>query len=194
MISEHNLRYSTEVRGIGLTVVAAVGCVRDSAPAECPTIEAGDLVVTELRGPKEPDAAWIELYNNSGGSLDLKGTKIRFRKIDGSSEVPVIVRRTLDVVAGGYVVLGLVNDDDTKPSFIDYGFALDFHQGFLPAAAVDVEACGTRIDLARYNDLPDTGTYSLGIAPDANQNDDPAAWCINATPTGTPQQPNPPCP
>jgi hypothetical protein len=199
MTCEHNLRYSSAVRVIvGLTVVVAVGCTRDAAPAECPTIDPGDLVVTEFRGPQNPEdlagGIWVELYNASGASVDLIGTKIRFRRKDGSDEVPVIVRRSLNVAAGSYIVLGLFNDDVTKPSHVDYGFALDFHQTFLAAAAVDVEACGELIDRAVYDVLPKTGTYSLGVAPDATENEIPANWCINATPEGTPQQPNPPCP
>lgn len=181
---------------IGL-IALAVGCARDPLPAECPDLAAGDLVVTEFRGPQNPEDAlgvWVELYNASGATVDLLGTKVRFRKKDGSSEVPVIVRRSVTVAAGGYAVLGLVNDDDTRPAHIDYGFASDFHTGFLPAAAVDVEACGSRIDLAIYDVLPKTGTHSLGVAPDAAENDTPASWCTNPTPEGTPQQANPPCP
>lgn len=181
-----------------LTVVVAVGCTRDAAPAECPDIGVGALVVTEFRGPQSPEdltgGIWVELYNASGSSIDLEGTKIRFRKKDGSDEVPVIVRRSLIVDAGAYSVLGLFNDDATRPSHVDYGFALDFHQGFLAAAAVDVEACGTLIDRAVYDVLPKTGTYSLGVAPDATANEIPANWCVNATPEGTPQQANPACP
>ncbi len=198
MTYEHILRYSTAVRVIGLTVVVAVGCTRDPAPAECPSVAPGDLVVTEFRGRQMGDTddrnVWVELYNASGGSIDLEGTKIRFRKKDGSSEVPVLVRRPLSVAAGAYVVLGFVNDDAMKPSTVDYGFALDFHQSFLAAAAVDVEACGELIDRAVYDVLPKIGTYSLGVAPEANENDIPANWCENATPEGTPKQANPPCP
>jgi hypothetical protein len=198
MTYEHILRYSTEVRVIGLTVVLAVGCTRDAAPAECPALAPGDLVVTEVRGPQNPDdlegGIWVELYNASGAGIDLEGTKIRFRKKDGSDEVPVLVRRSLSVAAGAYTVLGLFNDDSTRPAHVDYGFALDFNQTFLAAAAVDVEACGLLIDRAVYDVLPKTGTYSLGVAPDATENEIPANWCVNATPTGTPQQANPPCP
>ena len=185
------------MRVIGLTVVLAVGCVRDPAEALCPSVQPGDLVLTEFRGAQTPEDSlgiWVELYNASGGTIDLEGTKVRFRRKDGSSEVPVIVRRSLTVAANAYVVLGLVNDDDMKPDYIDYGFALDFHTGFLTAAAVDVEACGERVDLATYDDLPNTGTYSLGVAPYAMQNDIPASWCVNAASAGTPQQPNPACP
>jgi hypothetical protein len=200
MISEHNLRYSRTVRSIGLIALAlTAGCVRESVPAECPDLTAGELVVTEVRGPQNPEDAlgvWIELYNASGSTVDLQGTKIRFRRKDGSSEVPVIVRRSVTVPVGSYAVLGLVNDDGSRPAHIDYGFAGDFHVGFLAAAAVDIEACGTRIDLASYDVLPKTGTFSLGgaQAPDADQNDVPAAWCTNAAPEGTPKQANPPCP
>ena len=108
--------------------------------------------------------------------------------------MPVIVRRPLSVAAGAYVVLGMVNDDGMKPAHIDYGFALDFHVTFLAPAAVDVEACGTLIDRAVYDVLPKTGTYSLGVPPEANQNDIPASWCENPVSACTPQQPKPPCP
>jgi hypothetical protein len=184
------------VRAIGLLALA-VGCVRDPVAAECPDLAPGELVVTELRGPQDPEDAlgvWVEVYNASGGTVDLLGTKVRFRRKDGSSEVPILVRRSVSVPAGSYAVLGLVPDDDTRPAHINYGFAGDFHQTFLAAAAVDVEACGTRIDRAVYDVLPDTGTYSLGITPNADENDIPAAWCTNAASEGTPQQANPPCP
>ena len=188
------------VRVIGISVAAVgltAGCVRDPLEQKCPTVGVGDIVVTEFRGQQSPDdgsPTWVELYNASTSSIDLEGTKIRFRKKDGSSEVDVLVRRSVTVAASAYAVLGLVPDEE-RPSFIDYGFVDDFHVGFLPAAAVDVEACGTRIDRAIYDVLPKTGSYSLGTnPPNANDNDIPTAWCTNATPAGTPKQANPVCP
>lgn len=194
------LRYSMQVRVIGISVAAlAAGCVRDPVAAECPqNVDVGDLVVTELRGPQSPEDAlgtWVEIYNASGASVDLKGIKVRFRKKDGSSEVPIIVRRSVTVAPGAYAVLGLVLDDANLPTYMNYGFLGDFHVGFLPAAAVDVEACGTRIDRAVYDVLPKTGTYSFGISPpDADANDIPINWCVNDVSEGTPQQANPVCP
>jgi hypothetical protein len=186
------------VRVIGLTVALAVGCMRDSAPAECPSVGVGDLVITEFRGPQSPSdllGEWMELYNASSTTIDLEGTRVRFRKKDGSSEVAIIVRRSVTVAPGAYVVLGKTTDGTDRPAYIDYGFAMDFRMTtLLAAAAVDLEACGTRIDRAVYDVLPDVGTYSLGVAPDEAQNDIPASWCENATPEGTPQQANPPCP
>jgi hypothetical protein len=178
-----------------LALVVLVGCARDPAPAECPDVAVGDLVVTEIRGPQsgaDTLGVWVELY--SVNAVDLQGVKVRFRKKDGSTETDVIVRRSLPVGAGQYVTLGLFADDDTRPSYIDYGMAGDYHDSFLPAAAIDVEACGVRIDRATYDSLPKLGTYSLGGAPSADSNDLPASWCTNPSAAGTPQQANPACP
>jgi len=191
--------YSNPVRVLGVTVAAAfaAGCTRDAAEALCPDIAPGELVVTEFRGPQSPEdllGVWVELYNAAGRTIDLEGLKLRFRRKDGSSEVPVIVRRSVEVAAAGYVVLGLVNDD-MRPPYIDYGFASDFHESFLPAAAVDVERCGTLVDRAVYDVLPKVGTRSLGTSPpSAIDNDIPASWCENPESAGTPQRANPPCP
>jgi hypothetical protein len=190
------LRYARAVRLIGFAVVAALAaaCTRDPATAECPDIGEGDLVVTEIQGP-QTDATqpvWIELYNTTSGSIDLEGTRIRFRRKDGSTEVPVIVRRSVTVPGGGYIVLGLV-DDEMRPDYISYGFLGDFHVTFLAAAAIDVEACGTLIDRATYDALPKTGSHSLGTSPpNKDENDVPASWCD--TTTATPGQANPTCP
>jgi hypothetical protein len=186
------------VRVLGLLVLSAVGCVREPLPAGCPDVDVGDLVLTEFRGPQSPEdpagGIWVELYNASSATIDLHGIKIRFRTKTGSSEVPVLVRRSVTVNAGAYVVLGLFADA-LRPAHVDYGFADDFTRTFLPAAAVDVESCGRRIERATYDVLPRTGTHSLGTdPPDALNNDVPAMWCTNPTPEGTPRQPNPACP
>jgi hypothetical protein len=192
------------VHSTGLLVIAviAAGCVREPATSECPDLATGDLVITEIRGPQnDPLGAWIELYNASGASIDLQGTKVRFRKRDGSAETDILVRRSVEVAAGAYVVLGLFDDSDgMRPAYVDYGFAVDFHATWLSAAAVDVEACGQLVDRAIYDSLPDMGTFSLGTQPpDATSNDLPASWCTDATAVGTtfpgtPQHMNIACP
>jgi hypothetical protein len=195
--------YITGVRALLVLPIAAAGCVRDPAPELCPDIAVGDLVVTEVRGSNGSSdqlGAWIELYNPTSGSIDLEGIKIRFRKKDGSSETDVLVRRTVDLPAGGYKTLGLFPDDQNRPAYIDYGFENDFDTSFLAAAAVDVEACGVRIDRMTYDVLPAMGSYSLGaMPPTADNNDLPAMWCTDATNLagvfpGTPQHANIACP
>ncbi len=176
--------------------------MRDPAGAECPPLGEGDLVVTEIGGPQtgmDTLQPWIELYNASGATADLLGVKVRFRRPDGSDETDTIVRRSLTVAAGDYVVLGLDDDTQLEP-YLDYGIAGDFHASWPSAAAVDVEVCNLRIDRVQYSSLPRTGTYSLGARPPtAAANDLPAMWCTDTTTNagsfpGTPQKANTACP
>jgi len=195
-----DLRYDTGVRRAGLFVISLVvmGCIRDPAEALCPEAAEGDLVVTEISGPQmgnELLREYVEIYNASGAPLDLYGVKVRFRRFDGSNEIAILVRRSVVAAPGSYTVLGRDNDLDLE-SYIDYGFAVDYSESWLGAAAVDVEACGTRIDRATYDSLPRVGTYSLGTTPPtAEDNDLPANWCIDTRTTpGSPQQANVACP
>ncbi len=178
-----------------LLLVGLVGCTRDPVEAICPAISEGALVVTEIRGPQDDrNGPWIELFNASGSSIDLEGTKIRFRKKDGSSEIPVLVRRSVIVDADTYVVLGLFTNGQA-PAHVDYGFADDFKATWLAAAAIDVESCGTLIDRATYDALPDVGTFELGtMPPDADANNLATAWCFDPQSAGTPGEANTPCP
>jgi hypothetical protein len=188
------------VRALGLTVAAlalvpVVACTRDEV-GDCVDISPGDVVITEFRGSQtgeETSLIWVELFNTTSRSVDLESLKVRYRTIDGDTDIPVLIRRSLPLAASGYVVLGLVPDDELPPS-IDYGFSGDFHQGYLAAAAVDLIACDTLIDRARYDNLPKAGTYSFGGTPTADNNDDPTMWCTNPTSEGTPKMANPPCP
>ena len=159
-------------------------------------------MVTEIGGPQTGQDTlqpWLELYNASGRSVDLLGLKVRFRDPSGASENDTIVRRSLSVAPGAYAVIGL-EDDTMLDSYIDYGIAADFHASWPSSAAIDVEACGKRIDLAQYSSLPKTGTYSLGAQPPTAQaNDLPAKWCTDTTINvgsfpGTPQRANTACP
>lgn len=159
-------------------------------------------MVSEVGGPQtgmDTLQPWIELYNASGASADLRGVKVRFRSPDGSGETDTIVRRSLVVAAGDYVVLGLDDDLDLE-SYIDYGMAGDFHASWPSAAVVDVEVCNLRIDRLQYSSLPRAGTYSLGVSPPtAAANDLPAMWCTDTTTNpgsfpGTPQKANTACP
>lgn len=189
-----------------LSILLSLGaCTRDPEEALCPDVAVGGLVVTEVRGPQmmaDPaDHEWIELYNASGKALDLEGIRIRFRRKDGSNEIPVIVRESVSAPADSYVVLGLFLNDANRPAYVNYGFASDFTQSWLAAAAIDVESCGVRIDRATYDVLPKQGTFSFTGAktPETNDNDDLRNWCINGAMTGTaypgtPQGANPACP
>jgi hypothetical protein len=185
------------VRG-WLIAVALGACVRDPVEPACPEAAPGELVVTEIRGEQgEGDPGpWIELYNASGRQLDLEGIKIRFRRRDGSSEIPVLVRRSVPHAATNYLVLSL-DDDAERPTYSMYGFATDFNASWLSSAAIDVESCGTQLDRVLYDSLPSDNSLWLGSTPPhADDNDIPTNWCtgdVQLSPP-TPNEPNPPCP
>lgn len=201
-----DLGYDTDVRS-GLAVLCVLlagsaGCARDPADPVCPEIGVGDLVITEIGGPQtgaDTLKPWVELYNASGATVDLVGVRIRFRRLTGDEIGAAIVRRELSVAAGSYTVLGL-DLDDSDQTYLDYGFAADFHSSWPSSAAIDVYACDQPIDQVRYDSLPKTGTYSLGAMPPTEEaNDLPAMWCTDATSNadsfpGTPQRANTACP
>jgi hypothetical protein len=180
----------------GLVLLGLVGCARDPVEAVCPDVVAGDLVVTEARGPQSPEdlnGPWIELFNASGASVDLEGTKVRFRDRGGSDEISILVRRSVPINAGEYVVLGLFLDPD-RPAHVDYGFLDDYEGTWKDAAAVDLLTCNTVIDLLTWDDLPTVGTYSLGGPPDAEANNLASSWCFDPMSAGTPGEANITCP
>jgi hypothetical protein len=167
----------------GAVGLVFAGCTRDSLDWECPSLAAGDLVVTELRGEQSGDdtyGEWIELYNASGQAQDLHGAQLWIQRLDGGAEGRVIIRMPqVTVSAGGYLVLGRFPQADT-PSHVDYGYQEDFDTDLYNGGAVDVMACGEQIDRVIYRDLPSRGTWALDGAidpPDAVANDDETRWC-----------------
>lgn len=181
---------------LGLCLIiplAGAGCFRDEATAVCADVAPGELVISEIHGDR--GTAWVELYNASGAAIDLAGTRVLFRKTDGSGDIITMVRRPLTVEASAYTVLGYAGDDQ-RPDFIDYGFLADWRGArWLANAAIDVEVCGTRIDRVLYSALPVMGSYSLGtMPPSAEANDLATSWCNDTSETGTPRQANQPCP
>ena len=199
---------------IHLLAAGATGCERDMVPAICPAAGAGGLVITEIRGNQSGTTSdtlgqWIELYNASGGDLDLEGLTLDLRRLDGSDQGLVRVRRSLPVAAGAYVVLGRF-DDATRPAYVDYGWAPDLLtssgqlRDIVSAGAIDADACEQQVDRVVFEALPAAGTYALGVSPpDADANDAAAAWCTDASDDddpitrglpGSPGEANPPCP
>lgn len=195
--------FARRAAGLGVVVAAALsGCVVDADPEIAPALAPGDLVVTEVRGAQSgPDDSgqFIELYNASGAALDLRGVVLQLYKLDGSSAAAVIVRQALEVAAGGYVVLG-PGSTFAQPPYVDYAMGEDLATDLYPSGAIDVTARGARIDRVVYSGLPSTGSYALGaLPPDADANDDAAAWCTDVATddsglaVGSPGLENTPC-
>lgn len=193
--------------GIALATLCQTGCARDPLDAACAGMASGDLVVSELRGAQTgPDGygEWIELYNASGGDLDLQGVTVALTTLNGSSTADIVVRNSILVPADGFAVLGRFAPGD-EPDYVDLGFADQFDKDLYDAGAVTVSACGSTLDRIIYRSLPDAGTHSLSgdiFPPDATTNDTESDWCADTAEDqssaqlgirGTPGERNRPC-
>ena len=184
----------------GVAALAAA-CVRGPADEICPSVAPGDLVITELRGPQsggDTYGEWIEVYNATGAEVDLQGTVLDLRSIDGATAVRLLVRDPLPLPAGGYAALGT-----SSAGVVAYAFGADWDDDLPASGGVSLLACGAFIDRVVWRGLPESGTYSLGTTPpSADSNDLATAWCIDTTPgsdgtqlglPGTPGAANHPC-
>lgn len=163
--------------------VAIAACGREPLEWTCPDVDAGELVLTEIRGPQlEGDAPdWFEVYNASGEELDLRGAHVFIQRLDGSSPRTIIVRDSEVIVgAGEYAVLGNAPRGET-PDHIDYGYADDFSVDLYDTAAVEITACGEEIDQVSYRNLPREGSHAFdgALEPDAGENSDRDRWCTD---------------
>jgi hypothetical protein len=186
---------------------AASACVAEPLPHICPDVSIGELVVTEIRGPQStPDTRgqWIELANLSGSTVDLRGLHVVNYQLDGTNEIDAIIRYKRELAAEDRYVVGLFEDTD-RPQWVDYGFGIEWSSDVQSDGVVELRACAETVDEVVYRDLPDVGTWSLGIEPpDAEANDDESAWCNDVLPPmegpmtelgtpGTPGEANHPC-
>lgn len=194
-------------------LAATSGCLREARP--CLTeMNEGDLVITELRGPQEGIDSigdWIELYNASGETLELRGLRGTLRplkgsQVDGDVELTFLIRDPLMLEAGAYVVLGTSPLSASLRPAVDYSINVDFRRRpevvedtdgiiVLPEAEnadprplfgsgrLRLFACEREIDSFAYDRLPTLGTlsYDGSAAPDADDNDDISRWCTDDT-------------
>jgi hypothetical protein len=154
---------------VGLWLIGSLGCIRESLPEICPSVEVGELVISELRGPQDGADSfgqYLEVYNASGKMVDLKGLILRLRSA-GGDERSLLLRESYELDAQGYVAI--------------YGPADLLGD---TSAFVELEACDELIDEVFYAALPMLGTLACGnaeIPPSADANDDSESgcWCVD---------------
>jgi len=151
--------------------------------ATCPGVE--DLLITEImQNPEtEPDYSgeWIEIYNNSGGTLSLEGLVLR----DGDSDLHLITA-ALSVPAEGYVVLANDTDATTDWDYIYDDFALGNGSDSVILATWGTDGTdGTVIHRIDYDDgttFPaDVEGYSMGLHPEEIDSGNEylgSNWCL----------------
>jgi hypothetical protein len=176
--------------------------------AEEVVVDPGDVVFSEMMvNPAVVDdevGEWVELYNTSGGDIDIGGYSFRDDDVDDW-----VLAGPLVVAAHDFVVLCADMDPAANGGVPCDGYFLrDFRGGGLALANGEDELVLTRpdgleIDWLHYDDTWYTPAVGLGLDPgqlDGEVNDDPTWWCDQATITppmvepGTPGGPNDPCP
>ena len=147
---------------------------------------AGDLSITEIMtNPQaviDPDGEWIELHNNTTGTITLNGLVLR--SSDGDYH-QVVSSSLLTVEAGGFFVLGSNLEMDTN------GYApVDYQWSGISLSneTDDIEVysdatLGTLVDSLVWDDgftMPDSAGASMMVDPanySSTGNDDTNAWC-----------------
>jgi hypothetical protein len=178
-------------------------CGTPPPPMGVDSLLPGDLVITEfLQNPvasADGDAEWFEVYNASGGAVDLMGLVVS----DAGSE-SFVVNTSVSVAAGGYALFG-INDN----TFVNGGLNHDFvYSGFNLSNSDDeiiLSNAGGAIDAVFYDGgptFPDPDGASTALSPsalDATANDDGSNWCVGTSVFGggdaaSPGAANPACP
>jgi hypothetical protein len=164
-------RYAADLVGYTEPVCTADACVED--------LVIGDLVITEIMfNPSycaDASCEWFELYNASGGSVDLDGLII---EDDGGNTATVTGS---SVMAAGSTIVLAIGDSS---SWGYTGFTPDGYYG----STVALGNSGDQVSIANSLGVLDvaaaysggTAGYSLSLDPaslDVTSNDDPAYWC-----------------
>ncbi len=119
---------------LGPTLLAC-GCAQPALPCSL-HLTAGDLVITEIRGPQDSTDAkgellgntrgeWFELFNATDDTLDLAGLRMELTNLRGSQRVTALVRESLMIEPGDHVVLGSLAAENSPPE-VDYSINSDF--------------------------------------------------------------------
>ncbi len=148
----------------------------------CAGLLPGDLVITEyLNDPVGPDTGqeYVELYNPTRASVDLRGLALYSARVDGSQERAYLFTGAMPVAAGSYLVLGDVREGPL-PAYVDHAYgealgALGNTGGLLGIR------CGERVVDEVHLTAPARSGVARGydgrLVPDSAGNDDPARWC-----------------
>jgi hypothetical protein len=184
------------------------GCEREMLDPLCTPVAPGQLVITEIRGPQEPDSTygqWIEIFNAGTSAVNVAALKLRITQLDGSGEKVITIRDAdLTIAAGDYLVLGR-QPADLLPAWVDYGYGDEVIIDLYQDGMMDLSVCNTVVDSIVYRSLPLQGTLALdgALVPSAEANDLESNWCNDASEVwdpvqtgipGTPGAQNRPCP
>ena len=147
----------------------------------------GDLVITEvMQNPAavaDADGEWFELWNNSGGDIDLDGLYVYDESSPGVVNTDFTVSGPLLFGDGEYLVLGKADDtaiNGGAPVDYAYGSAMALSNGSDELILTDSDAAGTELDRIEWDNgltFPDPTGASMSLCPSAEGiNDDGLDW------------------
>lgn len=165
----------------------------------------GDVVVTEFmndsKAVSDKVGEWIELYNNTNASIDLKGWSL---KDDGSNSYTF--NESVVIPAKSYFLIGRGPVDSTKNGGVNLNFSYGtdgYTLGNSDDEIILLSPSSVEIDRVNYgvNGFPDGGAgVSLSLDPSKidGDNNNPSNWCVSTTTFGdgdfgTPGVANPTC-
>ena len=168
----------------------------------------GDLLINEIMhkpATVEDDAGeWFEIYNRSDSDIDILGWTISDSGSDSHTITLTGVGSTLEVPAGGFLVLGINDDSATNGGItVDYeydGFGLDDGGDEI----ILEDGNGVEFDKVEYDggtNFPSDNGKSMSLDPyygTTTANAEGASWCaateqIGSGDYGTPGLANPTC-
>ncbi len=173
-------RYAADLVGYTAPVCTADACVDD--------LVVGDLVITEIMyNPAycdDSDCEWFELYNASGGSVDLDGLTVE----DAGGNTATVLGSA--VMAAGSTIVVAIGDSAT---WAYTGFTPDGYYG----STVALGNTGDQLMVANGAGILDSAAaYASGATGageslslhydlvDVKSNDDPGNWCVSTTAIG----------
>ena len=180
-------RFTLLAAPLTLGVALAAGCGPDAPADTCKGILPGDLVISEVfadyaapAGQSGADAGqeWFEVYNASGGAIDIKGLTLVHSRPDGTKTQEHVVTAG-SIGSNAYFVLGNV-DPDLAPAWVNYGYGAELGEMFNTGGGKLTLTCGsTEVDVAQY-DMVKSGRareFDGGVTPEYQANNDLARWC-----------------
>ncbi len=193
-------------RGCACVWVVVCGCGRDPLTMEtgCEELSPGDVVITEIHA--NPDGSdgqgeYIELFNASGGVLELQGLTLVSSREDGTGASEHRFGES-QIDADDYFVLGNA-PPESLPAHIDYSYGNTLGNLRNSKAALSIRCGETVIDRVGYASTRDGRALELDgrLTPDSSSNDDASHWCVapetasEVSPGnfGTPGSPNSAC-
>ncbi len=192
-LNDDPANWCVAVTGFGAAnQLGSPGSINDGCVVIPPVIETGELIITEvIQNPSavgDGSGEWFEIFNTTGGAIDIEGYVIR----DNDSDSHTIANGSpLLVPAGGFLVFGNNGDVGTNGGVnVDYVYGTGFFLSNSGDELAIEDGAGSLFDIIVWDNgatFPDPNGASMNLNPSffsAAGNNDGTVWCEATTPYG----------